>query len=69
MRGVDSMEARQVRLRRRHQGHQAAHEGFSRQREGDSFLRRVLVPPVFQATQARLGDWSAASVSGITVDE
>ena len=62
MRGVHSMEAREVHLRRRHQGHQAAHQGVGRQREGDSFLGRVLVPPVVQAMQAGLGHRSAGSV-------
>jgi hypothetical protein len=53
------MEARQVRLRRRNQGPQAAHQGLGRQGEGDSFFGRVLVQSKEIAGSSTTGSFSS----------
>jgi hypothetical protein len=59
---VDTVETRQVQLRRWQQGHQAPHEGHGGEGEGDSLLRRVLVAAVLEAAQATLRDRSPGAI-------
>jgi hypothetical protein len=57
----DTVEGGEVRVGRRRQGHQALHQRRCGQGEGTAPLRRVLVPPVLEATQPAVRDGPAGA--------
>jgi hypothetical protein len=61
----DAVEAGEVRVGRRHEGHEATHEGCGGEDEGaaDLALRCVLVAPVIEATEPGLGDRPASPIA------
>lgn len=57
------MEAGEVRVRRRYEGHEAAHQLGGGEGEGEALLGRVLVPAVLEATEPGLGNRPASPIA------
>ena len=67
LRPQDSVKARQVPPRWRHQCHQSFHQHRRLQREGLAPLRRVFDAAIIEFSQAAFGDGPATSVAAQTL--